>query len=367
MSVLELVRPDLRGLRGYSSARLEAGEAGLLLNANEAPDSGVPGAGLHRYPQPQPAALVSALARTYGVRPEQVLVGRGSDEAVDLLTRALCRAGQDRVLICPPTFGMYQVCAAVQGAAVDSVPLQAEQGFALDFAALRAAVTPTTRIVWLCSPNNPTGGELPRAQVLEFVADMAGRALVVIDEAYGEFGDAPSYAGELERFPHLAVLRTLSKAYGLAGARIGSLLAHPELIALLRRLMAPYPLPTPCVDAALTALAAQPRVDAWVSQCVQERERVYTSLRLLPGVRQVWPSAANFVAFRVDEATTTWRGLAARGVVVRDVSHYLGLAGALRVSMGWPAHNDAFLDALRNVLTTPVRGVADPQTETGVA
>jgi histidinol-phosphate aminotransferase len=290
------------------------------------------------------------LAQRYGVSDEQLLVGRGSDEAIDLLVRAFCRAGQDAILICPPTFGMYQVCAAVQNASVQSVPLDPQAGFSLDFARLAAAVTPATKLIFLCSPNNPTGGVLPRAQVLDFVQHMAGRALVVVDEAYVEFSDSGSISDALNQYDNLAVLRTLSKAFALAGARIGCLLAHPQVITLLRKIMAPYPLPQPCVDAALLALVRAAAVDAWVSSVRAERERVHASLRLNPAVLQVWPSQANFLAFRVADATQTWRALAQRGIVVRDVSHYLGLAGSLRVSIGTPTENDAFVAALKETV-----------------
>lgn len=349
MNVLDLARPDLRGLKPYSSARMEASAAAVMLNANEAPQAFVSHAGpaLNRYPMPQPPPLLAALAARYGVPESSVLAGRGSDEAIDLLVRAFCRAGQDAVLICPPTFGMYQVAAAVQGAKLQSVPLDARNGFSLDLAAVAAAVTASTRLVFLCSPNNPTGGVLPREPVLELVRRLHGRALVVVDEAYVEFSNAGSLADVLLQYPNLAILRTLSKAFGLAAARIGCLLADPQVIELLRRIMAPYPLPQPCVELALAALQQSAAVDAWVRSVAAERERVHASLRLLPGVLDVWPSQANFLSFRVSDAQASWTALAARGVVVRDVSHYLGLAGALRVSVGTAAQNDAFLHALK--------------------
>jgi histidinol-phosphate aminotransferase len=352
MSILNLARPELLALKGYSSARMEAGAAAIMLNANEAPQALVDlpsGAAINRYPLPQPPELVAALAKRYGVRDAQLLVSRGSDEAIDLLIRAFCRAGQDAIAICPPTFGMYQVCAAVQGASVQSLPLDAQADFALDFAQLEAAVTVQTKLVFLCSPNNPTGGVLPRAQILDFVQRMAGRALVVVDEAYVEYSEAGSLSDALDAHPNLAILRTLSKAFALAGARIGCLIADPQVIGLRRKIMAPYPLPQPCVDAALLALQRAAAVDAWVSCTRAERERVHASLRLNPAVLQVWPSQGNFLAFRVADATQTWHALAQRGVVVRDVSHYLGLAGSLRVSIGTPAENDAFLVALREI------------------
>lgn len=355
MSVLDLARPELLALKPYSSARLEAGQAQVMLNANESPEPAYAddALSLNRYPDPQPAALIERLAGAFGVTPAQVYAGRGSDEAIDLLTRAFCRAGQDAALVCPPTFGMYAVAAGVQGASVITVPLDARRDFALDAeAVIAAAKANPVKLAYLCSPNNPTGGAVPRDQILRIVEALAGRCLVVVDEAYGEYADAPTLADALGDHPNLAVLRTLSKAYGLAGARIGVLLAAPEIIGLMRRIMAPYPLPTPSVDAALRAFspeASAARV-ARIERTRAERDRIAAALAALPGVRRVWPSQANFLVFRVDGASAVWRRLADAGVLIRDVSHYLGLADVLRVSIGLPEENDRFLAALAEAL-----------------
>ena len=348
MSVLDLARPELRALKGYSSARMESSGGAVLLNANESPWTPYEedALALNRYPEPQPPALIGKLCEIYRVAREQLLVGRGSDEMIDLLTRAFCRAGQDAVLIMPPTFGMYRVCAGIQGAAVREVPLLAEADFQVDWLALQAAITPAVKLVYLCTPNNPTGGEFVRAPLFALLEKLRGRALVVVDEAYGEFSAQPSWSTELDKFEHLVVLRTLSKAYGLAGARVGCALAHPELIALLRKLIAPYPLPSPVVDAALRGLAQPEQVQARIVMLISERERVRNALQKHPAVDKVWPSAANFLCFRVDNAAARYARLAAGGVVVRDVSHYLGLADCLRVSVGTREENSRFLEAL---------------------
>lgn len=348
MSVLDLARPELRALKGYSSARMESSGGAVLLNANESPWTPfqADALALNRYPEPQPPALLAKLCGLYQIPREQLLVGRGSDEMIDLLTRAFCRAGQDAVLIMPPTFGMYRVCAGIQGATVIEVPLRADADFEVDWPALYAAVTPDVKLVYLCTPNNPTGGELARAEVFALLEKLRGHALVVVDEAYGEFSAQPSWSTELGKFEHLVVLRTLSKAYGLAGARVGCALAHPELIALLRKLIAPYPLPSPVVDAALRGLAEPEQVQARIATLISERARVHEALNQHPAVSKVWPSAANFLCFRVDSAPARYAKLAAAGVVVRDVSHYLGLADCLRVSIGTPEENSQFLAAL---------------------
>ena len=346
--VLELARPELRALTPYASARMEAGRARVMLNANESPwpPHGDGGAGLNRYPDPQPAALCARLAGLYGVRAEQLLVGRGSDEAIDLLVRAFCRAGHDAVAICPPTFGMYAVCAGVQGADVVRVPLRDD--FTLDADAVPAALPGHVKLLFLCSPNNPTGGLVPLADIARVAAALAGRALVVVDEAYIDFADAPGAASLLDRHANLGVLRTLSKAWALAGARIGVLLAHADVIALLRRIMPPYPLPTPCVDAAMTALDphGEALMRAHVAALVAERECLAAMLPGLDCVREVLPSQANFLAVRLDDAAAAYRALCADGIVVRDISRYPGLDGCLRFSVGTREENTRLLDAL---------------------
>ena len=262
MSVLDLARPEIRAMQAYSSARMEGGSGEIFLNANESSwaPTGDDGMGCNRYPEPQPTALVDALAALYGVRREQVLVARGSDEAIDLLVRAFCRAGGDAILIQPPTFGMYAVCARVQDAQIIEVSLASD--FRLDVDAVLAAVTSAVKLVFICTPNNPTGQLIARADIERLLLALAGRALLVVDEAYIEFADSASVVDLLDRHDHLAVLRTLSKAWALAGARVGSLLAHPEVIALLRRIMAPYPLPLPCVEAALMVLSGWGQANA---------------------------------------------------------------------------------------------------------
>lgn len=348
MSVLDLARPEIRALTPYSSARMEAATASVMLNANESPWPPAGGAGqaLNRYPAPQPEAMCTRLAELYEVNSNQLLLGRGSDEAIDLLVRAFCRPGRDAILTCPPTFGMYAVCAGVQGADVVRVPL--DEAFALDADAVLAAVTPSVKLLFLCSPNNPTGSLVPRDTIERLASALADHALVIVDEAYIEFADATSAATLLSRHANLGVLRTLSKAWALAGARIGALLADPEVVALLRRIMPPYPLPTPCVRAAMQALDAvgEQRMRARVAVIRGERERLRAALQALPDVRAVLPSRANFLTVHFDDAGERCRALARQGIVVRDVGHYPGLANCLRISIGSPGENTRVLDAL---------------------
>jgi histidinol-phosphate aminotransferase len=351
-ALLDLVRPDLQGFGGYSSARKEASGGRVFLNANESPWAPeiAGGEGLNRYPEPQPEALVQALASLYGANADELLVGRGSDEPIDLLVRALCRAGEDAVLICPPTFGMYAVAARVQNARLVEVPLaatgDAQRPFALDAdAVIAAALSNPVKLVFLCSPNNPTGQALPVETIERIASALEGRAVVVVDEAYGEFMQQASAIALRTRFPQLAVLRTLSKAHALAGARIGSLIAAPELIRVLRAIMAPYPISAPCARAALAAL--QPEVLAktqlHVAELIAGREALRSQLAQAPGVLGVYPSDANFLVVRCADPAATYRRALAAGVVLRDVSRYPLLGDCLRVSIGTPEENAAAL------------------------
>lgn len=349
MSVLDLARADIRDLSPYSSARMEAQGGTVLLNANESsrPPNIPGGDGLNRYPDPQPRVLVEVLAELYGSQPDRLLVTRGSDEAIDLLVRAFCRAGEDAVVVSPPTFGMYAVCARIQGATVIEAPL--EPAGDLDADKLLAAVTPATKLVFVCNPNNPTGN-LVRRDVLERLArELDGRAVLVIDEAYAEFSGVASATSLIDSHDNVAVLRTLSKAWSLAGARVGALVAHADVIALLRRIIPPYPLPSPCVDAALGALSYEGRrvQRHHLQEILAERTRMFAALSAMPGVREVLPSHANFLAVRFDDAAGTYRRLLAAGIVVRDITRYPGLEDALRITVGTGNENDRVLAILR--------------------
>lgn len=355
MDALAPVRAELRDFAGYSSARKEAARGDVWLNANENPwpPEGDGGNALNRYPQPQPAALVQALARLHGVDPAQVLVGRGSDECIDLLVRACCRAGRDAIIASPPTFGMYAVCAQVQDAALVAVPLRRDgaRGFAPDVPAItEAARSRPVTLVFACSPNNPTGAAWSNDEIDALAGALLGRALLVVDEAYAEFdGDGRGALPLLGRHRNLVVLRTLSKAHALAGARIGMAMGDPALVRTLRAIMAPYPLPTPSLQAALAALqpAALERTQAQLALLRRERERLAAALATAPEVRAVLPSVANFLCVRFADATAVHARLFAAGVVVRDVSRQPGLEGCLRISIGAPGENDRLLAALR--------------------
>jgi histidinol-phosphate aminotransferase len=348
-----LARPDIAALTPYDHAAWRPQLA--RMHANELPwrqslDATL--AGLNRYPEPQPAELIARLAALYKVAPESLLATRGSDEAIDLLVRAFCRAGADAVIVCPPTFGMYAMAAAIQGARVIKVPLRAQSGFDLDEAHLLERCTEEVKLVFLCSPNNPTGNLLNEDSLLRIASHLEGRALLVVDEAYIEFAGVASLARHVQLLPQLAVLRTLSKAHGLAGARCGALIASAEVIALLRKIIPPYALPQLTVECVLRCLEASPfaALPSRVEAIQAERERLTQELRSARSVAHVWPSAANFVLVDFSSAEAAEEALnraCAAGLLIRDVRRQPCLSRALRITVGTVEQNDRLLEALR--------------------
>lgn len=345
-AVLSLARPEIVTLKPYSHA---AWLPSLMrMHANEAPwrpSGDTTAAGLNRYPEPQPHSLIERLAALYGVPAANVLATRGGDEAIDVLSRIYLRAGSDAILQCTPTFGMYQVAARIQGADVIEIPLQRERGWALDPDRLRAAWRPHIKLVYLCSPNNPTANLLDSGAIEAICTALDGKAIIVIDEAYIEWSRAPSLTRWLSRFPTLAVVRTLSKAHALAGARIGALLAHPLLIELAQRVVPPYSLAQPAVEAALRALepqelaASQLRRDALLA----ERDYLRSGLTASNLVEKVWPSHANFLLVDCRDADRFMSNTLAGGLIVRDLRAHPALPQSLRVSVGSREQNDAII------------------------
>ena len=345
-----LARPDLRDFKSYASAFAEAtGRGGLRLNANENPYAplieGEAYENLNRYPEPQPAALKGRLADLYGVQSKNILISRGTDEAIDLLMRAFCRPGEDSIVICPPTFGYYEIAARLQGAHIIEAPLG--EDFTLHFDRLLAKIDGSTnvKLIFLCSPMNPTGGAINTDKILH-LCDQLCDQIIIVDEAYTEFSSQESLSVEAATRDNLVVLRTLSKAYGLAGARCGGAVAAEATIELLSRIIAPYPLPTPTIHAALAALspARLPIVEARIETIKKERERVRKRLSESPEVLRVYPSEANFIFFEARNTARLAETLRARGVRLRfrpDASAY-----GVRLTVGAEEENDIVLAAL---------------------
>jgi histidinol-phosphate aminotransferase len=348
-AVVSLARPEIVTLKPYAHAAWLPSHT--RLHANEVPwrpAGDTTEAGLNRYPEPQPKALIDALAKLYGVPASGVLATRGGDEAIDLLSRIYLRAGTDSILECTPTFGMYQVAARIQGAGVIDIPLDRERGWALDPERLLGAWQPHIKLVYLCSPNNPTANLLDTGAIGEICRALDGKAIIVIDEAYVEWSRFPSLTRWLNRFSTLVILRTLSKAHALAGARIGALLAQPALIELARRVVPPYSLAQPSVEAALRALNPAELASGAVRLhgLLEEREYLARGLAASPWVDRVWPSDANFLLLDCRDAGRFMSRAVAGGLIVRDLRAHPLLPRSLRVSVGTRAQNDALLNCV---------------------
>jgi histidinol-phosphate aminotransferase len=347
--VLSLARPEIVTLKPYAHASWLP--ALTRMHANEAPwrpTGDITAAGLNRYPEPQPEALIERLAALYGVLPEQVLSARGADEAIDVLSRIYLRAGSDAILQFGPTFGMYQVAARIQGADVIELPLSRDDGWRIDPQRVLTAWRPTVKLVYLCSPNNPTANLIEETALEAICTALDGKAIIVIDEAYIEWSRSASVARWLGRFSTLAILRTLSKAHALAGARIGALLASAELIQLARRVIPPYALAQPTIEAAMLALApdelaaSQQRLQGLLG----EREYLRRGLEASPLVEKVWRSDTNFLMIDCVDASGFMNKSIAGGFIVRDLRAHPLLPRSLRVSVGTRAQNDALLNSV---------------------
>jgi histidinol-phosphate aminotransferase len=347
MSIVALARPEIRSLRPYEAA--EQVDDTIRLNANEAPWSSKADRfrrPLNRYPEIRPAGLGRSLSDYFGCAREQWLVTRGTSEAIDLLMRAFCRAGKDNVVTTSPTFSMYGHYAAVQGAAHRTVATQEKEDFALDPDALLGACDDATRLIFICSPNNPTGTLLPQETLIDVLERRGDRSAIVVDEAYIEFAGEPSAVGLLSRYGNLVVLRTLSKALAFAGARCGAVMGPVDVIRMLNAIQAPYALSTPvveCVEDALgqSCLEESQRLTADIAR---ERERLVAAIREFGSVEKVWPSAANFFLLRARNSDAIMAHCASEGVLLRDFGG--ALAGCIRVTVGSADENDRLLECL---------------------
>jgi len=347
MSIARLARPEIQSLRAYEAA--EQVDDTIRLNANESPQPNAIGnfrRPLNRYPEVRPQNLQRTLAERFGCAPERLLVTRGSSEAIDLVVRTFCRAGEDSVLMTSPSFSMYRHYAEVQGATLIEVATRAEQDFAIDVDAILAACDETTRLIFVCSPNNPTGTTLPRAELERLLQARGDDSAIVVDEAYVEFGNESSVTELLGRYSNLLVLRTLSKALGFAGARCGAVAGPANVIRMLSAVQAPYALATPVVECVEDALQARhlEQAERTVRVIVGERERMTDALRAYSFVSRVWPSDANFLLIRVDDAARVMGRCEEQNVLLR---HFGGeLEDCIRITIGSADENDLLLRAL---------------------
>lgn len=346
-SLQALVRPHILDMKPYSSARDEfRGEGMVFLDANENNLGSVGGGNWNRYPDPIQLRLKEQIAMLFGIQLQQVFLGNGSDEAIDLLLRLVCVPQQDQILIQPPTYGMYKVGAELNQVGIQEVPLS--QGLELEPKKILQAVRPTTKIIFICSPNNPTGNALSLAAVEHIAKNFRG--LVVLDEAYQDFSTQASGISLLDILPNLVVLRTFSKAWGLAGLRLGMALAHPELIALLTKIKPPYNINALTQELASKAIKKVGEKDAFVAQIIAQREILRRELEKLPVVQDILPSETNFLLVRFGrEARPIYEKLIQAGVVVRDRSRELHCQNGLRFSIGTEAENQKVLEVLREL------------------
>jgi histidinol-phosphate aminotransferase len=349
MGTAELIRPEIRRLRAYQPADYVDGL--VRLNANEnpwSPGSGPGATGLNRYPNPRPVELTARLAAHYGVTPERLLVTRGSSEAIDILVRSFCAAGRDEIVISPPTFGMYQVYAEIQGAGVRHVPLDRATGFRLDPEQVIAGWSPSSRLLFVCSPNNPTGGVVPLADIRRLCSGLAGRGVVVLDAAYAEFAEQDDSLALIDEFDNLLVLRTLSKALALAGVRCGALIGDRVIVEIVGRTLPPYCFPVTSQAAVLRVLdEAAASCRQQVELLKRERVRLAKALAANRHVRQVWPSQANFLLVELDDAAAFVAAARAAGILLRDFSRDPFTPGCVRITVGTPEENSQLMRAVQ--------------------
>lgn len=346
-----LVRSDLRDMAAYRSARTEAGgfKPDIAIDANEFPWPSFGNVAVqyksNRYPDPQPEELVRRLAVLWNVKPAQIMLGRGSDDAIDVLLRLFCQAGKDQIMICPPTYGMYKVAAVTQGAEVVKVPLTKD--WQLDVPAILKACTPNTKLIFIPSPNAPMGHLMKREDILNLCKSRAEKSLIVIDEAYVEFSGAPEgFIPELKNYPNLVILRTMSKAHAMAGERVGGAIAAAEIIEWMNKIRAPYPLTNSSIGAALDALSPNGLMQNAERRNLlkKERERMTKLLAQSPQITGVFPSVANFILVQAKDSKTFMRQLMSFGILARDRNSEI--PNTVRLSLGTPEENNLVLKAL---------------------
>ena len=342
MNLNKLLRKNIKNLVPYSSARDEfSGDGKVFLDANENPFN----APYNRYPDPLQKLLKRKISDIKGVSREQIFLGNGSDEPIDLLIRAFCEPEIDNIVTIDPTYGMYQVAANINNVAIRKVSLS--PGFVLDPMNVLHAVDLHTKLIFLCSPNNPSGNNLSRSAMLHIVRNFKG--IVVVDEAYIDFSPENSLLPDLETHQNLVVLQTLSKAWGMAGIRLGMAFASSEIVAVLNKIKYPYNLNILTQQKALELLENKAEVENWVSTLISERKRVSAEIEKLEIVQKVYPSDANFVLVAVDDAPGMYQRLVKNGIIVRDRSKVNLCAGCLRITIGSPDENNLLLNALKSL------------------
>ena len=345
-NIENLVRENIKRLTPYSSARKEfSGAAQIFLDANENSFGSPLERNYHRYPDPLQMEIKREIAVRQSVRPDEIFVGNGSDEAIDLLFRIFCEPRADNVLICPPTYGMYEVSAAIND--VETKRAVLTKDFQFDFQAIEKAIDANTKLLFVCSPNNPTGNSFPREEILK-LAERFG-CIVVVDEAYIHFARQKSLASEINNFKNLVVLQTFSKAWGLAGLRVGLAFANEETITLFNRVKPPYNISQIAQETILQALKYGATVERTIAEIISEREKLIENLSEVSCVEKIYPTEANFVLVKTTDAEKIYRFLLGEKIVVRNRSRVELCAGCLRITVGTSEENESLLKALKKL------------------
>ena len=340
--VSNLLRPNIRNLKPYSSARDEfSGSASVFLDANENPYN----TGYNRYPDPYQQAVKAKIAEIKKVRPEQIFLGNGSDEPIDLLYRAFCIPGFDNSVIMDPSYGMYTVSADINDIEIRKVLLT--EDYQLDTDKLLATTDEKTKLIFLCSPNNPTANSLNRNDIINVISNFSG--LVVVDEAYIDFAPGTTLLTDLNNYPNLVVLQTFSKAWGLAGIRLGMAFAMPEIISVLSRIKYPYNINALTQERVMQSLQHVDEKNAWVKTIIEERAKLIEELKQFPFVQKIYPSNANFLLVKMDKAREKFEYLMNAGVIVRDRSKVTLCEGSLRITVGSPEENRVLIEKLKRI------------------
>ena len=349
-SITTLLRKNIRNIKPYASARTEfSGNAGVFLDANEHYRSYLEGE-MNRYPDPLQRELVDAVAAYKGVEPQQVFISNGSDEVIDLIYRAFAEPGDDNALIMPPTYGVYQVFADLNNVETIRVPLQ--EDFSLDVEGLSILFdhrdfVHTLKILFICSPNNPTGNAMDSDDIKSLVHSFPG--IVVVDEAYQDFSDSASALKLIKEYQNLVVLQTFSKAWGMAGARVGMAFADPSIIKVLHSIKYPYNVSRLSQQAALQALSRSKEVEQGIAEIKESRDALAGELSALPYVEHVYPSDANFLLVRVTDAPKLYDLLKEQGIIIRNRHSEYHCAGCVRITVGSPEEQRRLLEVMKQI------------------
>ncbi|RZK67286.1 MAG: histidinol-phosphate transaminase [Pedobacter sp.] len=344
MDINELVRENIKNLKPYSTARDEfKGQASVFLDANENSYGSPLPANYNRYPDPLQLELKDAISKIKGVPIENTFLGNGSDEAIDLLFRAFCNPGKDNVIVLPPTYGMYEVSANINDVEIRKVSLL--PNFQLDMEKIAETIDKNTKLIFICSPNNPTGNSINREDIETILANFKG--IVVVDEAYINYARQKTFIQELTEYANLVVLQTFSKAWGLAALRLGMAFSSRKVIDVLNKIKPPYNINQATQDLAFEALKNIAQVNDWIKESVAERDRLSTVLNTLDIAKKVYPSDANFILVEVTDATQIYDSLVDEGIIVRDRSKVTLCEGCLRITVGTREENDKLLSILK--------------------